>query len=151
MPIRLVRSYSDPTENVIHHPWTILDAALATSAAPTYFRAHGIPHEGALYRYEDAGVHGSNNPIIIAWDECTQVFATSDQPYCIISLGTGLRRHDPVENYIPPSNWILETMQYAFGVVGRLKALSRQLSHESTKVEDKHKEMLRIAKQLNPK
>ncbi|KIM32225.1 hypothetical protein M408DRAFT_215580 [Serendipita vermifera MAFF 305830] len=153
-PIRLIRSYPDPTRTGNQHPWSILDAALATSAAPTYFRAHVVTHDRAIYRYEDAGVHGLNNPTIVAWDECELVFPCTDEvserAHIILSLGTGLKRHDPLENYIPPSNWVLETLGNAFGVIGRIKALSKHLSHEATKVDDRHGEMLRLTRKMKP-
>jgi patatin-like phospholipase/acyl hydrolase len=149
-PIRILRSYEDPSPNVWPHPWFILDAALATSAAPTYFRNHVIYHQNATYHYEDAGIHGLNNPTIAAWDEC-DLLCPDITPYCIISLGTGLRRHDPSENNTPASHWILDTLQNIARIVSRLRSLSKHLSNEATKVADKHEEMERLTRKLDPK
>ncbi|KAF2021481.1 phospholipase, patatin family protein [Aaosphaeria arxii CBS 175.79] len=68
---------------------TILEAALATTAAPTYFE--GVAIEGSTYV---DGALGANNPTIQVEEEATDLWSESDgqiQPLikCFISIGTG--------------------------------------------------------------
>jgi len=64
----------------------IWEAALATSAAPTFFkRIHiGKPKVG----YLDAGL-GYNNPVQQVFDEARSIFDHKRKVACILSLGTG--------------------------------------------------------------
>lgn len=151
MPLRLIRSYDSPLRTDRSHPWTIADAAVATASAPTFFKPHTIIHAHESYQYEDAGVHGLNNPIICCWDECESIFPHPEHPHCIVSLGNGMKRHQYSKNRQPPSNRFWESLRYIFGVPGRLKGLFKHLERQATLVEDRHLEMQRLMKKEDPK
>jgi hypothetical protein len=88
----LARSYEAPTsEQGKHydHPWTIREAALATSAAPTYFNRYAIAVGGKQAQFEDAGAHHANNPAKLAWKECQSMPDLKGESTVFISLGTG--------------------------------------------------------------
>jgi hypothetical protein len=88
--VYLIKSYEE--SDIPHgHPWSILDAALATSAAPTYFEACRILRsDGHLFTFEDAGAHGANNPTEIALEEF-RIIDNADFNYYLVSIGTGAR------------------------------------------------------------
>lgn len=66
----------------LHEP--MLKVALATSAAPTYFR----PLQDAGYNFVDGGVW-ANNPIMIALTEALTSFTVTRNQIRILSLGCG--------------------------------------------------------------
>jgi patatin-like phospholipase/acyl hydrolase len=75
------------------HNWTIVDAALATTAAPGFFRRHMVTTESE-YFFEDAGAHCVNNPTQLALDECPKLKETDPlldaaNGALFVSLGTG--------------------------------------------------------------
>jgi uncharacterized protein len=63
----------------------VLDVALATSAAPTYFR----PQIVAGKLYADGGL-AMNNPDAIAYEHCSTQLSRSDDAIRILSIGTGV-------------------------------------------------------------
>jgi hypothetical protein len=92
----MLRSYTDT--NGDHPPngsnsWSILDAALATSAAPSYFPPLQITSPSGTFSFQDAGAGGFNNPVAYAVTEAAWVtsWSESDKPIAVlVSLGTGL-------------------------------------------------------------
>jgi hypothetical protein len=87
----MLRSYTDtkglpPPTNP--HNWMISEAALATSAAPSYFAPETI--EGHIFA--DAGGGGFNNPIAAAIAEAGWIegWSGSKSFSAILSVGTGL-------------------------------------------------------------
>ncbi|KXS95128.1 hypothetical protein AC578_2887 [Pseudocercospora eumusae] len=80
---------------------TIIEAARATSAAPTYFSEKNVG--GLLYM---DGAVDANNPVQLAYNEVTQMHH-SQQPQLIISIGTG-----EAAEWQPHSAWrILKTVK----------------------------------------
>ena len=69
---------------------SIVDAAIATSAAPTFF--HSLHHEGK--EYIDGGV-GFNNPTEIALKQLKVLYGEDAFPHTLISFGTGRRHKNP--------------------------------------------------------
>lgn len=71
--------------------WYARDAALATSAAPTYFRAHAAQSVGGEIAgsFVDGGIW-ANNPSLCAYAEAKSLWP--GQRIEILSLGTGRRR-----------------------------------------------------------
>lgn len=68
---------------------TIVEAALATSAATTFFEPVTI----GVRRYVDAAL-GSNNPVRSVWNEAQNIWCPDDgqlepRVKCLISIGTG--------------------------------------------------------------
>lgn len=62
----------------------MLKVALATSAAPTYFR----PHDDGGYRFIDGGIW-ANNPVMIGLVEALTSFSAQRERVRILSLGCG--------------------------------------------------------------
>lgn len=62
-----------------------VDVALATAAAPTYFRAHVMPSGAPLI---DGGIW-ANNPAGVAAVEARSVLGWKDDELCLLSLGCG--------------------------------------------------------------
>jgi hypothetical protein len=74
-----------------HHPdfhldgsQTMVDVALATSAAPTYFRSH----DSAGYRFIDGGLW-ANNPVMLGLVDALTCFRLDPNDIQILSLGCG--------------------------------------------------------------
>jgi len=74
-----------------HHPAfkkdlyePMIKVALATAAAPTYFR----PHSNGGYTFVDGGIW-ANNPLMIAVTEALTSFDVSREQVCILSIGCG--------------------------------------------------------------
>lgn len=70
---------------------TILDAALATSAATTFFKPHKILSGGVPRTFHD-GALGNNNPINRLWVEAKEQYGPApleNQIRCLLSVGTG--------------------------------------------------------------
>jgi hypothetical protein len=145
--VLLIRSYKDPTGKP-SPPWTVLDAALATTAAPALFRNHTITHENFTYQFEDAGVHGLSNPTIIAWDECDRL-DPSTSPYCIVSLGTGLKRNTTIDTDKPASYWLFEAFLTTFMPFTGARGWQKASANRDAK--DIHEKMLRLTRQMKPK
>ncbi|KAH8588048.1 phospholipase, patatin family protein [Bisporella sp. PMI_857] len=87
-----LRSYRHPTgDNTSFRNLTIWEAALATSAAPTFFDPVEIgSHSGSLYV---DGAMGKNNPIFEVWNEGNALWNLQGPMAdlgCIISIGTGV-------------------------------------------------------------
>jgi hypothetical protein len=143
--VLLVRSYPPPrgTDAIPNgHHWTILDAAMATAAAPTFFRAHQIVKEGHPFHFEDAGAHGANNPTLRAWRELnSDCFPNVGGPNCFVSIGTGTKG-------IPTGGAIGSNYKGAWRILNNLtninvrrKALSKGLVNQATDVNEVHDTM----------
>lgn len=63
------------------------DAVIATAAAPSYFP----PHQVGPHVLIDGGIF-AKNPAICAWREAVGLWGL-DQPYIVLSLGTGMNDH----------------------------------------------------------
>jgi patatin-like phospholipase/acyl hydrolase len=87
LPIRSYRHVGDTESIPVGYRWTVLDAALATSAAPGYFNRYYVDMNGHRFGFEDAGAHRVNNPTELAWKVCRELNA--DRNSLFISLGTG--------------------------------------------------------------
>ena len=79
-----------------HHPdfrkdrdTSLVEVALATSAAPTYFK----PLEQGGYRLLDGGVW-ANNPIMVGLTEALSSFAVPRERIRILSIGCGARSYE---------------------------------------------------------
>jgi len=68
--------------------WLCVDAALATSAAPTYFPAHRV--DGWVLW--DGGLV-ANNPAAVTVGEAKKVYGSEGVVFIILSLGTGYGNH----------------------------------------------------------
>jgi hypothetical protein len=74
---------------------TLLEAALATSAAPTYFAPAvvGEQHKNKVLYWDGAIGENRNNPVWAAWEECKLEHAKD--PEIIVSVGTGQKLPKP--------------------------------------------------------
>ncbi|PQE29437.1 patatin family protein [Rutstroemia sp. NJR-2017a WRK4] len=84
-------NYHKPGESAMYDNVTILEAALATSAATTFFEPKKILSGGIYRTFLDAGL-GENNPINRLWIEAKSQFgpgALEPQIRCLLSIGTG--------------------------------------------------------------
>jgi len=82
---RLFRTYRVPKNQSFD--CTIWEAARATTAAPTFFKAIEIGGPGSKERFIDGGL-GRNNPIGQVFEEAELVFPDRHVA-CAISIGTG--------------------------------------------------------------
>jgi hypothetical protein len=95
----------------IGHNWTIKEAACATAAASMYFAPLKILHDGQEYTFEDAGLHGANNPtarLLAEIKECPLL--AGREVGCIVSLGTGRKAHFGAQAQsllLQTGNWML--------------------------------------------
>src|SRR5262249_33524752 len=71
--------------------WKCVDAALATSAAPTYFPAHRVNVGRGDWVLWDGGLV-ANNPSAVALGEARRTYAPGTN-FAILSLGTGYGKH----------------------------------------------------------
>jgi patatin-like phospholipase/acyl hydrolase len=80
--------------------WSCLDAALGTSAAPTYFPAHRV-NDATVGRWRlwDGGLV-ANNPALVAVGEVTRVSGQARPDVRVLSLGTGYQ-----DAAIPAGDW----------------------------------------------
>jgi predicted acylesterase/phospholipase RssA len=81
--VRLLSSDSDKTKDI-----KILEAARATSAAPTYFPAQEVNMKGKKFMAVDGGV-GANNPAEEALNDIKKKFG-AQYKVNMLSLGTGI-------------------------------------------------------------
>lgn len=83
--VSLIRSYEAfgqaPT------PCTIVEAARATTAAPTFFKRAVITVQGVNRTYMDGGL-AQNNPCDVVLQEASRLFP-GRKLACVVSLGTG--------------------------------------------------------------
>lgn len=99
----LLRSYEAPGQLPI--PCTIVEAARATTAAPTFFKRAVIQVQGIKREYIDGGL-AQNNPCLVVLKEAELVFPGRNIA-CIVSIGTGklptirLERQGVIGNIIP--------------------------------------------------
>lgn len=80
----LIRTYKAPRQLPI--PCTIIEAARATTAAPTFFKRAVINVDGITQTYMDGGLV-QNNPCDVVLQEANLVFP-GRQIACILSIGT---------------------------------------------------------------
>ena len=116
-----LRSYDVPTVNTNDDLFTctIIEAARATAAAPTYFPTARI---GTSTFFD--GAMKNNNPILEVIKEVHGPLG--NQPVrCLVSIGTGTTEHPP----------------YRPGMIGLVKALTRL----ATDTEAKHEEVMKDA------
>lgn len=97
-PVR-IRDYRLNNGEINHDPATIVQAAMATAAATSFFPPVKIGnreyHDGAL---------GNNNPVDIVWREAQTLWcsdeedqgAMSSKVKCLISIGTGNPGTSPI-------------------------------------------------------
>ncbi|KAI5114757.1 hypothetical protein M0805_002263, partial [Coniferiporia weirii] len=102
---------------------SIVTAALATSAAPTYF--HPTPHGG--HTYIDGGV-GYNNPAELALKQLAALYGPAAHAHTLVSLGTGRCNSNP---YRPR---VCSTRSGPAGMLDMLRAFA----HISTDAEGVH-------------
>jgi len=84
-------NYPKGGDSAMYDEVTILDAALATCAATTFFKPKNILSGGVYRTFLDGGL-GENNPINRLWIEAKQQFGPApleDQIRCLLSIGTG--------------------------------------------------------------
>ncbi len=91
---RFVKSYKSEYAN-----WTLVQAVMASAAAPTYFPS-------ILGQFIDGGVGSYNNPCYIAAYEVQYVLPWKPEETTLLSIGTGrgqghIKQGD-VDRYIPP-------------------------------------------------
>lgn len=84
-------NYARSTDDGLQKRITILDAAMATSAATTFFDKRVIEVDGVQRQFGDAAL-GDNNPIDTLLSEATNVFGNKfeDDILQLVSIGTGL-------------------------------------------------------------
>lgn len=99
----LIRSYQAPGKLAID--CTIVEAARATTAAPTFFERAVIKVQGIKREYIDGGL-SQNNPSLVVLKEAGLVFPHRSIA-CIVSIGTGklpiisLEKQSVIGNIIP--------------------------------------------------
>lgn len=99
----LFRSYNAPGQFAI--PCTIIEAARATTAAPTFFKRAVIMIQGIKREYLDGGL-AQNNPCDVVLKEAELVFPGRSIA-CIVSIGTGklatirLEKQSVIGNIVP--------------------------------------------------
>jgi predicted acylesterase/phospholipase RssA len=91
----LFRTYKVAKNNTYN--CKIWEAARATSAAPTFFKAMDIGPEGLKTAYVDPGL-GYNNPMDQLLQEAELVFGANASYACILSIGTGVRPITDIES-----------------------------------------------------
>jgi hypothetical protein len=142
--IALVRSYRKPPIAVvlpIGHNWTIKEAACATAAASMYFQPLRISHDGQDYLFEDAGLHGANNPARVLLQEVkTCPLYNGREIGCIVSIGTGKRASfgEQAQSLLLKSgNWML-AMARKMEPVERLDRLAASMVGQASDPEELH-------------
>jgi patatin-like phospholipase/acyl hydrolase len=80
---------------------SMMDAARATSAAPTFFEPHQVSVEGKMRTLIDGGVF-INNPAMSAYVEAKRLFPREDE-FMVVSIGTGENTR-PIE-YQKAKSW----------------------------------------------
>ena len=90
----ILRTYLVPHE--VPSDFTIVEACLATSAAPFIFSPLSKGPEGRKECYIDGGL-GNNNPVSIVLHECRSMWPSRDIN-CLVSVGTGGRVPKEVKN-----------------------------------------------------
>jgi hypothetical protein len=142
--IGLVRSYRKPPASVvlpIGHSWTIKQAACATAAASMYFEPLRISHADQDYHFEDAGLHGANNPTRVLLHEVKNAPLFADREIgCLVSIGTGKRAHfgEQAQSLLLKSgNW-MHAMARKMESVERLDRLAASMVGQASDPEDVH-------------
>jgi hypothetical protein len=137
----LVSSYEDQTVPN-GHKWTILDAALATSAAPTYFKPHRIKIGDDTFEFEDSGAHGVNNPTERAVHECERL-GVARYGY-FLSIGTGRKVVD-LRKGRKERRGFRRVFKNVFTLHGRVARHARNFAQEATDVTAVEERMARKA------
>jgi patatin-like phospholipase/acyl hydrolase len=137
-----VRSYRNLGEDQAipnGHNWTCEDAALATTAAPGFFKRHRIDRGIHGYFFEDAGANRMNNPTKFMLDEC-QMLDQADQQLnatdnaLFVSVGTG--------NWKPD----IRTTCGFLGLLKNKKATLKATLRHATDVDEVHNYMKKQAR-----
>lgn len=151
-----LRSYALPrgaVEALPGHPWTIMEAARATSAAPMYFAPVAVGSQV----FQDAGGSGFNNPTSEALKEAEMRWAGKNKgevEYVVLSLGTGLASlivDDIDDQQIKNSSRNLENMvnkvrskiKNIATAKGRIGQIANQLVAVATDTERTHADVLK--------
>ena len=133
--VLLVRSYPLPlrTDSIPPgHQWTIMDAAMATTAAPTYIQSHSITREGRCFTFEDAGRHGANNPTEKAWAELqSDCFPSVAGSNCFVSIGTGGKGTGNDSQKPPQQGPVRQVLTNMFNLRLRVTELSKGLVNQA--------------------
>jgi calcium-independent phospholipase A2-gamma len=84
-------NYEKPGQEKVFDTITILDAALATTAATSFFDDKIITNDGITRTFGDAAI-GENNPINGLWTEAIEQYGRDLEKKirCLLSLGTGV-------------------------------------------------------------
>jgi len=89
-PLRSYPGYSSTASPDV----TLWEAARATSAAPTFFKSLKMGPPGMQEEFIDGGM-GCNNPTTQVLQEAARVFGANRRVACVVSIGTGLKTHNP--------------------------------------------------------
>jgi hypothetical protein len=151
--VLLVRSYPLPRGHdgiPYGHRWTIMDAAMSTAAAPTYFRGHRITVDGHPFLFEDAGAHGANNPATRAWTEIRSgCFPNGGGPNCFVSIGTGTRGIPMGNSTRRDHSGVRRVLDNIANIRVRVDELTRGLVNEATDVDAVEETMKSFASETN--
>lgn len=106
----IFKSMHAKNPNKKHMDFTMLDVAMATSAAPTYFEPHRIPYRDNSYLCMiDGGIY-ANNPAMCAYAEAKSLFKQKDEDIFMLSLGTGQPTnsyyYEEVKDYYLSFRWL---------------------------------------------
>jgi hypothetical protein len=106
-----------------------------------YFNPLSISHGGQDYKFEDAGLHGANNPTRILLEEIKMCPLFKDRRIgCIVSLGTGKRAHfgEQAQSLMLKSgNWML-ALARKMEPVERLDRLASSMVGQACDPEEVH-------------
>lgn len=126
----LIRTYKAPGQ--LPFPCTIIEAARATTAAPTFFKRAVITIDGIEQTYMDGGL-AQNNPSDVVLQEADLVFP-GRRMACIVSIGTGQL---PI-NEITEPNFIKRLIPID---------VAKALANIATDTEEKHEDLQRRFRQ----
>jgi hypothetical protein len=103
---------------------TVKDAALATSAAPTYLPTVKVDNE----EFWDGGLL-HNNPINQVWDARYDIVPIKDSPqvHCVVSIGTGLVKKPVQQPYWGFFNTVSSIVSYATNKESKHKDFERKM------------------------
>jgi patatin-like phospholipase/acyl hydrolase len=142
LAVRSYRNLREAQAIPYGHNWTCEDAALATTAAPGFFKRHRIDRGTHGYFFEDAGANRMNNPTKFILDECQtldkadkRLNATDDALF--VSVGTG--------NWKPD----IRTTCGFLGLLKNKKATLKATMRHATNVDEVHNCMKKQASGSN--
>ncbi|KAM7194668.1 Acyl transferase/acyl hydrolase/lysophospholipase [Naviculisporaceae sp. PSN 640] len=102
---QLLRSYDVPEDLRTVEP-TIVQAAMATTAAPTFFTSMPIQRVWGGHRHYVDAAMGSNNPVKMVEKEAQNIWPglrprSQPERVCFVSLGTGILDVKALEDNLP--------------------------------------------------